>query len=206
MATRPSTSFVHPPSCRVTSIAASRRWFPSWIRRCRNGLPRSSTSSSRTTCLPGGATPSQPGRSSRPLTASTRSRSSSSWPKHARRRPMATDPHRMLEREVKLAVPPVFALPDLEDLAAAVKATPIDEQRLETVYYDTPDLRLARWGANLRIRQGEGWTLKLPSTGDGQVLTRPELQFARDGGQPPDAAAAPVIAHGRRATLVPRAS
>ena len=112
----------------------------------------------------------------------------------------------MLEREVKLAVPPAFALPDLEDLAAAVETSPIDERRLETVYYDTPDLRLARWGANLRIRQGEGWTLKLPSTSEGPALTRRELEFPGDASRPPDAAVALVIAYVRRATLVPVAS
>jgi CHAD domain-containing protein len=112
----------------------------------------------------------------------------------------------MLEREVKLAVPPAFALPDLEDLAAAVEAGPVDEHRLETVYYDTPDLRLARWGANLRIRQGEGWTLKLPSAIEGPALTRRELEFPGDGRQPPEAAVALVIAYVRRATLVPVAS
>ena len=112
----------------------------------------------------------------------------------------------MLEREVKLAVPPAFALPDLEDLAAAVETSPIDERRLETVYYDTPDLRLARWGANLRIRQGEGWTLKLPSTREGPALTRRELEFPGDASRPPEAAVALVIAYVRRATLVPVAS
>jgi CHAD domain-containing protein len=112
----------------------------------------------------------------------------------------------MLEREVKLAVPPAFALPDLEDLAAAVETSPVDERRLETVYYDTPDLRLARWGANLRIRQGEGWTLKLPSTSQGPTLTRRELEFPGDASQPPDAAVALVIGYVRRATLVPVAS
>jgi inorganic triphosphatase YgiF len=112
----------------------------------------------------------------------------------------------MLEREVKLAVPPAFSLPDLEDLAAAVETSPVDERRLETVYYDTPDLRLARWGANLRIRQGEGWTLKLPSTSQGPALTRRELEFPGDGGHPPDAAVALVIAYVRRASLVPVAS
>jgi CHAD domain-containing protein len=112
----------------------------------------------------------------------------------------------MLEREVKLAAPPAFALPDLEDLAAAVETSPVDERRLETVYYDTPDLRLARWGANLRIRQGEGWTLKLPSTSSGPALTRRELEFPGDAGRPPDAAVALVIAYVRRATLVPVAS
>src|SRR5260370_42451790 len=96
----------------------------------------------------------------------------------------------MLEREVKLAVPPLFALPDLEDLATAVEGSPVDEQRLETVYYDTPDLRLARWDANLRIRHGEGGALKLPSTGHPQDLTRRAVGFAGDGSQPPDAAVA----------------
>ena len=112
----------------------------------------------------------------------------------------------MLEREVKLAAPPAFALPDLEDLAAAVEAGPVDERRLETVYYDTPDLRLARWGANLRIRQGEGWTLKLPSTSAGPTLSRRELEFPGDASRPPEAAVALVIAYVRRATLVPVAS
>jgi CHAD domain-containing protein len=112
----------------------------------------------------------------------------------------------MLEREVKLAAPPAFNLPDLEDLAAAVKSSPVDERRLETIYYDTPDLRLARWGANLRVRQGEGWTLKLPSTSEGPALTRRELEFAGDGSQPPEGAVALVIGYVRRATLVPVAS
>jgi CHAD domain-containing protein len=112
----------------------------------------------------------------------------------------------MLEREVKLAAPPAFSLPDLEDLAAAVHASPVDERRLETIYYDTPDLRLARWGANLRVRQGEGWTLKLPSPTEGPALTRRELEFPGDGNRLPDAAVALVIAYVRRATLVPVAS
>ena len=112
----------------------------------------------------------------------------------------------MLEREVKLAAPAAFSLPDLEDVAAAVETSPVDERRLETVYYDTPDLRLARWGANLRIRQGEGWTLKLPSTSEGPALTRRELEFPGDAGRPPDAATALVIAYVRRASLVPVAS
>src|SRR5438477_8034210 len=161
-------------------------------------------SSWRMTCSPGTCTPTVPGRSTRPPTASTRNRSSSNWPKPAR--PRRTDPRRMLEREVKLAAPPAFNLPDLEDLAAAVTSSPVDERRLETIYYDTPDLRLARWGANLRVRQGEGWTLKLPSTSEGPALTRRELEFPGDAGRPPDAAVALVIAYVRRASLVPVAS
>src|SRR2546422_8741471 len=121
------------------------------------------------------------------------SRLSSSGPKRARRRP--TDRRRMLEREVKLAAPPAFTLPDLDDLAAAIETTPVDEQRLETVYYDTPDLRLARWGCNLRLRHGEGWTLKLPTTGGGPGLARRELESPGDASRPPDAAVAPPIGY-----------
>lgn len=112
----------------------------------------------------------------------------------------------MLEREVKLAVTPNFQLPDLDDLAAAVETSPVDERRLETVYYDTPDLRLARWGCNLRLRRGEGWTLKLPTTSEGPALTRRELEFPGEGSRPPDAALALIIGYVRRATLVPVAS
>ena len=111
----------------------------------------------------------------------------------------------MLEREVKLAVTPNFQLPDLDDLAAAVETSPVDERRLETVYYDTPDLRLARWGCNLRLRHGEGWTLKLPTTSDGPALSRRELEFPGEG-RPPDAALALIVGYVRRATLVPVAS
>src|SRR2546429_9763005 len=124
------------------------------------------------------------------------SRLRSTWPSPARQRP--TDPPRMLEREVKLAAPPAFTLPDLDDLAAAVETAPVDEQRLETVYYDTPDLRLARWGCNLRLRHGEGWTLKLPTSGDGRVLARRELAFSADASRPPDAAGALVVWYTRR--------
>jgi len=109
----------------------------------------------------------------------------------------------MLEREVKLAAPPAFTLPDLDDLAAAIETTPVDEQRLETVYYDTPDLRLARWGCNLRLRHGEGWTLKLPTTGDGPVLARRELEFSGDASRPPDAATPAVNSVTRRVLPIP---
>src|SRR5438270_2247252 len=156
------------------------------------------------TCSPGACMPTVPGPRFPRSRASTPSEPSSNWP---RRGPSpATAPHRMLEREVKLAVTPGFRLPDLDDIAAAVATTPVDEERLETVYYDTPDLRLARWGCTLRLRQGEGWTLKLPTTGEGSMLTRRELEFPGSGSRPPEAAVALVLAYVRRSTLVSVAS
>jgi len=112
----------------------------------------------------------------------------------------------MLEREVKLAAAPDFTLPDLGQVDRTVQATEPDERRLETVYYDTPDLRLARWGCSLRLRQGEGWTLKLPSSPQGPALVRRELEFPGDGRRPPEAAATLVMAYVRRSSLVPVAS
>src|SRR6266566_2443556 len=73
----------------------------------------------------------------------------------------------MLEREVKLGAGPAFHLPDLAGVIEGVAVAPPETVRMETVYYDTPDLRLTRWGVSLRRRSGEGWTLKLarpPST------------------------------------------
>src|SRR5687767_12432450 len=69
---------------------------------------------------------------------------------------------------------------------AAVRNAP--PERNETTYYDTPDLRLARWGASLRHRPGEGWTVKLPPERETPFLVRPEVVFEGNGGRPPEAA------------------
>src|SRR5713226_9830206 len=90
----------------------------------------------------------------------------------------------MLEREVKLGAGPAFHLPDLNGVVDGVTVTPPEVVRLETVYYDTPDLRLARWGVSLRRGAGEGWTLKLspsPQRGEGQQGGAPGAGSARPG-------------------------
>ncbi len=72
----------------------------------------------------------------------------------------------MIEREVKLGAGPAFHLPSLEGAIEGSVVGQPEVLRLETVYHDTPDLRLARWGVSLRHRAGEGWTLKLaPAAG-----------------------------------------
>ncbi len=109
----------------------------------------------------------------------------------------------MLEREVKLGAGPAFHLPDLNGVIDGVTVTPPEVVRLETVYYDTPDLRLARWGVSLRHRAGEGWTLKLsPSTEQG-MLERDEITFQDGTKKPPAAALALVRAYVRTSQLVP---
>src|SRR6202140_4917529 len=114
----------------------------------------------------------------------------------------------MLESEVKLGAGPAFHLPDLSGVLDGIAVTPPEAVRLETVYFDTPDLRLARWGVSLRHRAGEGWTLKLPPAQvagqpQGELLERDELTFQGGSKKPPEAAVAIVRAYVRRAELVP---
>src|SRR5204863_1688033 len=109
----------------------------------------------------------------------------------------------MLEREVKLGAGPAFHLPDLAGVIEGVAVAPPETVRMETVYYDTPDLRLARWGVSLRRRAGEGWTLKLSPSKSGSILERDELTFEGSGKKPPEAALELVRAYVRRSELVP---
>ncbi|HEX6510705.1 MAG TPA: CYTH and CHAD domain-containing protein, partial [Chloroflexota bacterium] len=94
-----------------------------------------------------------------------------------------------LEREAKLDAPAEFALPHDCTLIGEVLAGGLEQQRLETVYYDTPDLRLASRGITLRYRNSEGWTLKLPETTRGKALIRTEYRFAGGNQAVPPAAA-----------------
>jgi CHAD domain-containing protein len=107
-----------------------------------------------------------------------------------------------LERETKLQVPPGFRLPDLGgDGIVAVEG---QTQRFATTYVDTDDLRVARWGSSLRHREGQGWTVKLPTDGAGDLLARDERVFAGDDPRKlPVAAADLVRAYVRGAELAP---
>ncbi|HKW69986.1 MAG TPA: CYTH and CHAD domain-containing protein [Candidatus Dormibacteraeota bacterium] len=112
------------------------------------------------------------------------------------------------EREVKLGAGPAFHLPDLAGVIEGVAVAPPETVRMETVYYDTPDFRLARWGVSLRRRAGEGWTLKLappPSTPGkpAAVLERDELTFQGGATKPPEAALEVVRAYVRKSELIP---
>jgi inorganic triphosphatase YgiF len=67
-----------------------------------------------------------------------------------------------LEREVKLAASPAFRMPSLDELGDDVLTIPRDPERLQTVYFDTQDFRLARWGVSLRHREGRGGPRSCP--------------------------------------------
>src|ERR1035437_1967939 len=115
----------------------------------------------------------------------------------------------MLEREIKLGAGSSFHPPDLNGVVDGVTVTAPEAVRLETIYYDTADLRLARWGVSLRHRAGEGWTLKVPparasaDTADMTLLERDELTFQGGAKKPPPAAVAIVRAYVRKAQLIP---
>ncbi|MFD7656698.1 CYTH domain-containing protein, partial [Actinosynnema sp. NPDC059797] len=114
---------------------------------------------------------------------------------------MATSVH---ETERKYEAPDGVALPDLTGLPGVAAAAGPEEQRLEAVYYDTADLRLARAGLTLRRRTGgddAGWHLKLPVGGD----TREEVRLppGRAAKHPPKELGSLVQVHARGNALEP---
>lgn len=112
----------------------------------------------------------------------------------------------MVEREVKLGAPPQFRTPDLEGVGSGLTATKPVLKRLNTTYWDTADLRLARWGVSLRHRDGEGWTVKLPGSVDGAALVRDEITFPGAPSGPPAGALELLRALVRTAELEPVAN
>jgi CHAD domain-containing protein len=93
-----------------------------------------------------------------------------------------------LERERKFKAPHAFSLASADVAGDAYDLAPATWARLHTTYYDTPDLRLVRWGASLRYRAGEGWTLKLPQPGPANASYRTEHTFAEPAHTVPAAA------------------
>jgi CHAD domain-containing protein len=108
------------------------------------------------------------------------------------------------EREVKLGAPPTFHLPSFESSDNGVVGVTHEPERLQTLYLDTDDLALTRWGVSLRHRKGEGWTLKLPSEGAGDLLARTELTFDGDPRRPPAEMIDLVRGYVRTADLEPQ--
>ncbi|HLH29475.1 MAG TPA: CYTH and CHAD domain-containing protein, partial [Acidimicrobiales bacterium] len=109
-----------------------------------------------------------------------------------------------LEREVKLEAGLDLALPDLRPLVGT--STRLPERRLETVYFDTAEMRLFDRGMSLRHRAGEGpspgtWTLKLPERAGPSALERRELSWPGGPDEVPGEARRLVAAVVRNANL-----
>ncbi len=96
----------------------------------------------------------------------------------------------LIERELKLGVWPGYELPDIADLLDGGTALATEEQRLQAVYYDTPDLRLLRRGVTLRFRSGEPpggvWTAKLPAATPAVGLARREITMPGQAASMPE--------------------
>lgn len=114
------------------------------------------------------------------------------------------------EVETKFSVDDTFAMPDFSLTGGRVEPQPV--VNLAATYFDTEDLRLARFGVTLRRRTGggdEGWHLKLPT---GTEDVRDEVQLPLDAGPtnkvPPTledlvlglTRGAPLLARGRQRT------
>ncbi len=100
------------------------------------------------------------------------------------------------ERELKLAVPPGFALPDLP-------GERLEPQTFTSTYHDTADRALARAGITLRrrVQNRRGlWQLKLPGEGE-----RLELEVPGGPGAPPDELTALLVGVLRGRDLEPAA-
>jgi CHAD domain-containing protein len=109
----------------------------------------------------------------------------------------------MLEEERKYEVDPRFVVPDLTDcIAAGAQIVQRAPTYLRAVYYDTPDLRLARAGASLRFRRGDRlpWTVKLPTEIPG---VRNEISRVGAPGTVPGELVALVTAYTRGSGLEP---
>jgi CHAD domain-containing protein len=108
------------------------------------------------------------------------------------------------ERQVKLGAPPTFELPSFDSVNDGFRAVELEPERLATTYFDSDDLRLARWGLSLRHRAGRGWTLKLPAGESGPLPVRKELAFEGNSRRPPREVVDLVRAYVRTAELNPQ--
>jgi inorganic triphosphatase YgiF len=93
------------------------------------------------------------------------------------------------EREIKIAAPSSFVLPDLDGVAAGVKAVDRGHHRLDATYWDSETLALQRAGFGLRYRTTDGragrWTLKAQSRRDGPAVVREEIDMDGEPDHPP---------------------
>jgi CHAD domain-containing protein len=103
-----------------------------------------------------------------------------------------------------LSSPPGFQLPSLNGVADGIDATRAETSVIESSYYDTPDLRLARAGATLLYRDDDAWVVTLGrETAGGPPLPHDEHHFDGGRGEPPAEAVDLVRALVRTARVAP---
>ena len=108
----------------------------------------------------------------------------------------------MPDGPLRLEAAPHFRPPSLEDLGTDLHVVDGGRTQLVSSYWDTPDLRLARWGVSLVHSDDEDWVVWQPP-GEHGVVAAARVAFAGAAEAPPEAALDLVRAYVRDAGLAP---
>ncbi|HEV1996533.1 MAG TPA: hypothetical protein VGR61_00185, partial [Candidatus Dormibacteraeota bacterium] len=109
----------------------------------------------------------------------------------------------MPEGPIRLEAPPHFDPPRLTDLGDGVEVSDPARSSLMSVYWDTPDLRLARWGCSVLQVQDQGWVIEVPGSHGTDERHVDNILIAGHPAEPPAAALDLVRAYVRNAVLAP---
>ncbi|HEY8739169.1 MAG TPA: CHAD domain-containing protein, partial [Candidatus Dormibacteraeota bacterium] len=109
----------------------------------------------------------------------------------------------MPDGPIRLEAPPHFDPPSLTGLGEGVQVSRQTRTQGSTVYWDTPDLRLARWGCSLMSVENEGWTVSLPAAPGGNDRQARAFLFGGAEEAPPAGALDLLTAYVRTVELLP---
>ena len=108
-------------------------------------------------------------------------------------------------RRLELQAPPRFQALQPGAIAAGIVAAAGRNERFDSVCFDTPDLRLAKYGASLHYRKDEGWTVGLQAATQTHVQAANQRVFAGQSDVIPPEVLDLVQAMVRRDSLAPLA-
>jgi CHAD domain-containing protein len=107
------------------------------------------------------------------------------------------------EGPIRLEAPPHFAPPRLVDFGEGVDVSAPVRTQVNSVYWDTPDIRLARWGCSLLSVQDQGWEVDVPALHPSKGRMSETTSIPDPAAEPPAAALDLLRAYVRTATLGP---
>lgn len=109
----------------------------------------------------------------------------------------------MPDAPIRLEAPPHFDPPRLTDLGQGVEVSAPVRTQVNSVYWDTPDMRLARWGCSLLAVQDQAWEVDVPALHPSKGRVSETVMIAGGPADPPDAALDLLRAYVRTARLGP---